>query len=113
MKMPTYEYYRSADRLWRFRLRAANGEIVTSGEGYVQRADCLHAIAILQASSGAPVVEVNAGPKAASSIALLADLVERSRVGASPANSLANALPASSVARGLIGSSQNALKPKP
>lgn len=29
---------------WRWRLRAANGETIASGEGYRNRADCDHAI---------------------------------------------------------------------
>jgi uncharacterized protein YegP (UPF0339 family) len=33
---------------WRWRLRAANHEIVASGEGYVNRAGAEHAISLLK-----------------------------------------------------------------
>lgn len=41
---------------WRWFLRAANGrKIADSGEGYVNKADCLHAIGLVKASASAPV----------------------------------------------------------
>lgn len=44
-KGPHVEYYQDGSGEWRWRKRAANGEIVsTSGEGYVNRADVLEAI---------------------------------------------------------------------
>jgi uncharacterized protein len=49
-----FEYYRSPSG-WRFNLKAGNGEIVTSGEGYRRRKDCLHAIELVKASKDAPV----------------------------------------------------------
>jgi len=39
----TYEMYRSGYE-WRWRLRASNGEIIASGEGYHNRDDCIHAV---------------------------------------------------------------------
>jgi len=41
-----FELYRSSSE-WRWRLRAANGEIVASGEGYRNRDDCIHAVTLL------------------------------------------------------------------
>jgi uncharacterized protein len=41
-----FELYRSGIE-WRWRLRAANGEIIASGEGYSQREDCIHAVRLL------------------------------------------------------------------
>lgn len=44
---------------WRWRLRAKNGEIVASGEGYHNRADCLHAIGLVkQTNPFTPVKDV-------------------------------------------------------
>ena len=52
-----YETYRDAATEWRWRLRAANHQIIAvSGEGYKNRRDCLHAIGLVKASSTAPVV---------------------------------------------------------
>lgn len=58
----TYWYYKStADNQWRWRLRAANNRIIAvSGEGYHNKADCLHAIALVKGSSGAPIKESTA-----------------------------------------------------
>lgn len=36
---------------WRWRLRGANNEIIASGEGYKNKEDCLHAIALVQSST--------------------------------------------------------------
>jgi uncharacterized protein YegP (UPF0339 family) len=41
-----YELYRSTDG-WRWRLRAANGEIVASGESYRNRDAAIHAVTLL------------------------------------------------------------------
>ena len=46
---------------WRWRLRAANGQIIaTSGEGYINKADCLHGISLVQSveTTRADVVEL-------------------------------------------------------
>lgn len=36
------------DREFRWRFRAANGEVVADGEGYTTKANCRHAIEVLQ-----------------------------------------------------------------
>lgn len=36
---------------WRWRLRAANHETIASGEGYRNRADCLHAIQLVMSTN--------------------------------------------------------------
>ncbi|WP_164162792.1 MULTISPECIES: YegP family protein [Stenotrophomonas] len=42
---------------WRWRLVADNGEIVaTSGEGYHNKADCLHGIELVTSTSSATIV---------------------------------------------------------
>lgn len=44
---------------WRWRLKAANGEIIASGESYVNKADCMHAISLVKSTTSAtPVVEL-------------------------------------------------------
>lgn len=46
---------------WRWRLRAANGRIIAnSGEGYINREDCLHAISLVKSNqtSNADVVDL-------------------------------------------------------
>lgn len=48
----------SVNRLWRWRLYAANNRIIAdSGEGYYNKSDCLAAIALVKASQNAPVRE--------------------------------------------------------
>ena len=55
-----YEVYKDGRGEWRWRLRAANHEIIaTSGEGYKNKADCLHGIELVKDSADAPVVEVD------------------------------------------------------
>lgn len=46
---------------WRWRLRAANGQIIaTSGEGYINKADCLHGISLVKSdqTAAADVVDM-------------------------------------------------------
>lgn len=51
-----YEVYKDANGEWRWRLRAANNQVIaTSGEGYANRADCLTAIDLVKSSQDAPV----------------------------------------------------------
>ena len=43
---------------WRWRLRANNGEIIASGEGYTTRQNCLHAIElVINTNHQTPVIE--------------------------------------------------------
>lgn len=54
-----YEVYKDAQGQWRWRLKAANHEkIASSGEGYTNKQDCLHAIELVKSSSNAPTHEV-------------------------------------------------------
>ena len=49
----------SAQGTWRWRLKASNGEIIAHGEGYRNRADCVHAIGLVkQAGIFTPVQDV-------------------------------------------------------
>lgn len=42
---------------WRWRLKAANHEIIANGESYHNKADCLHVIDLIRGSSNVPVYE--------------------------------------------------------
>lgn len=60
-----FELYRRTTlrgRRWRWRLRAGNHEIVAQGEDYRNRADCEHAIGLVQHSGGAPVRDLGVLP---------------------------------------------------
>ena len=53
-----YYIYRDARNEWRWRLLAANHRIIAdSGEGYVNKSDCLAAIELVKNSKDAPVYE--------------------------------------------------------
>ncbi|MEM7043709.1 MAG: DUF1508 domain-containing protein [Pseudomonadota bacterium] len=50
--------YRDRVGEWRWSLKAANNHtIADSGEGYINRSDCLHAIDLVKGSSNSPVRE--------------------------------------------------------
>lgn len=56
-----FEIYPDARGEWRWRLRAANGHdvIADSGEGYVNKNDCLHGIGLVMSTTNqTPIVEV-------------------------------------------------------
>ena len=53
-----FQVYKDTANNWRWRLRAANNETIASGEGYVNKADCLHVISLVKQSHSAPVHEV-------------------------------------------------------
>ena len=54
-----YEVYRDRSSQWRWRLKAANGRIIAdSGEGYINKSDCLTGITLVKGSASAPVREV-------------------------------------------------------
>jgi uncharacterized protein YegP (UPF0339 family) len=53
----TFEVYKDAGESFRWRLKAANGQIIgASGAGYKAKADCLHAIDVIK--SGAATANV-------------------------------------------------------
>jgi len=54
----TFYIYRDVGGFWRWSLVASNGrKIADSGEGYYNRADCLHGIQLVKGSTTAPVYE--------------------------------------------------------
>lgn len=53
-----YEVFQDVNNHWRWRLQAANNEIIATGEGYWSKADCLSAIQLVKGSTWAPIYEV-------------------------------------------------------
>lgn len=54
----TYVVYKDSSGEWRWQLLAANKRIIAdSGEGYHNKQDCLHAIALVKDSKDAPIEE--------------------------------------------------------
>ena len=53
-----YYIYKDSASEWRWRLKAANGNIIAdSGEGYRNRQDCLAGIQLVKESTQAPVLD--------------------------------------------------------
>lgn len=51
-----YQVYQDTQGYWRWYLQAANGKkIANSGEGYVNKQDCLAAIVLVKGSASAPI----------------------------------------------------------
>lgn len=58
MENPKFEIFEGKDGQWYFHLRARNGEIICSGEGYTTKQNCKKGIeAIKSVAADAPVVE--------------------------------------------------------
>jgi uncharacterized protein YegP (UPF0339 family) len=47
--------YKDLQGYWRWRLQAANNEIIANGEAYYNKSDCQHAVKLVKSSYGAPV----------------------------------------------------------
>ncbi len=57
--MLTFWLYRDANTQWRWYLQSSNGKkIANPGEGYFNKADCIHAINLVASSNGAPIREI-------------------------------------------------------
>jgi uncharacterized protein YegP (UPF0339 family) len=55
-----FEYYQGKNGEYRFRLKAANGQIIATGQGYKSKASCLNGIESVKSNApGAEVVEVD------------------------------------------------------
>lgn len=52
VKNPKFEVYHCGDAQYRFRLRAKNGQIIASGEGYTTKAACLSGIESIKKNAG-------------------------------------------------------------
>ena len=58
MSMPKYEVYRDAAGEWRWRLKASNGQIIASGQGYATERSCRDGIeSVKKHAAAAEVVE--------------------------------------------------------
>ena len=51
-----FEVYKDAKKQFRFRLKAANGEIIAVGEGYTTKKSCLNGIESVK--KNAPIAEI-------------------------------------------------------
>ena len=57
-KNPKFEVYKDNKGEYRFRLKATNGQIIATGEGYVAKASCLNGVeSVRRNAPDAPVVE--------------------------------------------------------
>ena len=57
-KHPKFEVYKDNKGEYRFRLKARNGEIIATGEGYVAKASCLNGVeSVRRNAPEAPVAE--------------------------------------------------------
>ena len=58
MKHPKFEVYQDKAEEFRFRLKARNGEIIGTSEGYTAKASCLNGVASVQKNAAdADIVE--------------------------------------------------------
>jgi uncharacterized protein YegP (UPF0339 family) len=55
-KMPKFEVFTDKSGKYRFRLKAGNGEIIATGQGYSSKAACMHGIESIK--KNAPIAEV-------------------------------------------------------
>lgn len=54
-----FEVYTDSAGKWRFRLKAANGEIIAHSEAYERRSGCYNGIeSVIQSASDAAIVEL-------------------------------------------------------
>ncbi len=57
---PKYQIYKDAAGEFRFRLKAANGEIIAEGEGYDSKEGCLNGIKVVRSSCDAEIEDLSA-----------------------------------------------------
>jgi uncharacterized protein YegP (UPF0339 family) len=54
----TYELYQDKGGDWRFRLKAGNGEVIATGQGYASKSGALNGIDSVRRNADSEVVEV-------------------------------------------------------
>lgn len=54
----TFELYQDKGGDWRFRLKAGNGEVIATGQGYASKAGALSGIDAVRRNADSAVVEV-------------------------------------------------------
>jgi len=52
-----YEVYQDKAKKFRFRLKAANGQVIATSEAYESKASCVSGIESVKANAGAQVVD--------------------------------------------------------
>jgi hypothetical protein len=57
---PKYQIYKDTADKFRFRLKAANGEIIAEGEGYESKEGCLNGIKVVRSSCDAEIEDLSA-----------------------------------------------------
>jgi uncharacterized protein YegP (UPF0339 family) len=53
-----YRIYRTKAKVWRWRLRGANNEILASGEAFTSRPKCLHSVKLVRGKNTHIPIEV-------------------------------------------------------
>ncbi len=61
---PKYQIYKDVKDEFRFRLKAANGEIIAEGEGYESKEGCLNGINVVKSSCDAEIEDLTVPKKA-------------------------------------------------
>jgi uncharacterized protein YegP (UPF0339 family) len=61
---PKYQIYKDTSGEFRFRLKAANGEIIAEGEGYESKEGCLNGIKVVRSSCDAEIEDLSVAKKA-------------------------------------------------
>lgn len=56
-KHPKFEVYLDKAGEFRFRLKAKNGEVIATGEGYKAKSSCLNGIESIRKNADSPIVE--------------------------------------------------------
>lgn len=60
MSNPKFQVFKGKDGQFYFRLKAANGEVIASSEGYTTKQSCLNGIAAIKSvASSAPIEELD------------------------------------------------------
>ncbi len=60
MSNPKFQVFKGADKQFYFRLRATNGEIICSSEGYTTKQSCLNGIqSVKSVATNAPVEQLD------------------------------------------------------
>jgi uncharacterized protein YegP (UPF0339 family) len=59
MTNPKFQVFKGKDKQFYFRLKAANGEVICSGEGYTTKQSCLNGIeAVRSVAAKAPIEDL-------------------------------------------------------
>ena len=53
--MSKFELYKDDKKEWRWRFKSTNGRVISSGEGYKNKKDCVAAVKLLQTSAEAKI----------------------------------------------------------